>query len=217
LKYNFGTMDNRDVKREIFECGRDMFYRNGYNKVKLDEIAKSLAISKKTFYNYYPNKLELLKDIVSRIKEDLFHDIEAILNDNTLSFSEKLKRNLSAITFRISDISTKFAEDLQHYAPEIYQDWLSYKAEASMHHLTELIQEGKRAGFVRQDVNIQTTVLIFICTLDSMLDPVFLNKLPSEFTRPLPPSPVEKFNAIMKVVYEGILTDEVKKTYHKIQ
>jgi len=205
-------MDNRDVKREIFECGRDMFYRNGYNSVKLDEIAKALGISKKTFYNYYPNKLELLKDIVWRIKEDLFHDIEAILNDDTLSFSEKLKRNLSAITFRISDISTKFAEDLQHYAPEIYQDWLNYKAEASMRHLTELIQEGKRTGFVRQDVNIQTIILIFICAMDNMLDPVYMNRLPSAFSQYFPSSPVEKFNAIIRIIYEGILTDNVKNT-----
>jgi len=204
-------MDNPDIKKRIFECSRELFYRKGYSGVKLEDIAKALGISKKTFYNYYPNKLEVLREIVDQIKDDLSRDIEAILNNDTLSIPEKLKRNLSVITFRISDISTSFAEDLQHYAPEIYQDWVDYKTDATIRHFTGLLQEGKKAGFVHQDVNIQTIILIFICAMDNMLDPVYMNRLPSAFSQYFPPSPVEKFNAIIKIVYEGILTGDVKK------
>jgi AcrR family transcriptional regulator len=46
-----------DTKQRIMESAREEFFRHGFTKVTVEEIAAKNGISKKTIYKYFDGKL----------------------------------------------------------------------------------------------------------------------------------------------------------------
>lgn len=51
------------IRKRILETAKEFFLEFGYKKVTMDEIADSLGMSKKTLYQYFPSKYELLSAV----------------------------------------------------------------------------------------------------------------------------------------------------------
>jgi len=55
------------MKDTILEKSKELFLRNGFKTVGMDDIAQSLHISKKTIYQYFPSKDDLVKAVLGYI------------------------------------------------------------------------------------------------------------------------------------------------------
>jgi len=53
--------EEKEIKQRIALKADEMFRQFGYSKVTMEEIASSLAMSKKTLYKHFSNKDHLLK------------------------------------------------------------------------------------------------------------------------------------------------------------
>jgi AcrR family transcriptional regulator len=53
-----------EVKRRIIEQASNMFFRYGIRTITMDEIAESLGISKRTLYESFATKEDLLKECI---------------------------------------------------------------------------------------------------------------------------------------------------------
>jgi len=52
--------DARKTRRHILDCGYDLFYRKGFNRVAVDEIADAAGVTKRTLYYHFESKDALL-------------------------------------------------------------------------------------------------------------------------------------------------------------
>ena len=52
-------------KEKISNYSQEVFFKSGFYKITMDEIAQGLRISKKTIYKYFPSKKNLLEAIVN--------------------------------------------------------------------------------------------------------------------------------------------------------
>ncbi|MCS6809510.1 MAG: helix-turn-helix domain-containing protein, partial [Bacteroidota bacterium] len=59
----------RDVRSKIIDASRDLFLEFGPSRVRMEEIAEKLAMSKKTLYKYFASKDEVLSAVL-----DASHD-----------------------------------------------------------------------------------------------------------------------------------------------
>ena len=50
----------KEIKEKILQLATTMFFQHGIRKVKMDDIANHLKISKRTLYELYQNKEDLL-------------------------------------------------------------------------------------------------------------------------------------------------------------
>lgn len=64
-----GNSYRSDLKGKILEVATPMFYQHGIRKVKMDDIAKRLRISKRTVYEIYEDKEDLLLEVLQRSDE----------------------------------------------------------------------------------------------------------------------------------------------------
>lgn len=62
-----------ELRNRILKAAMTEFLHKGVKSVKMDDIANALAISKRTLYEIYSNKEELLLEAV-RIHEEEFND-----------------------------------------------------------------------------------------------------------------------------------------------
>lgn len=58
--------EKRDERRGILlGAARDVVLRFGYRKTTLEDVAAAAGVSRATIYNYFPNKQELLRGIIT--------------------------------------------------------------------------------------------------------------------------------------------------------
>lgn len=73
----------RDVRRaQILEIAQDLFARQGYHHVSMDDIADHADVSKPVLYRHFPSKLDLYLDVVDHRAEALLAAIDAALADD---------------------------------------------------------------------------------------------------------------------------------------
>ena len=66
------------MKDTILEKSKELFLRNGFKTVGMDDIAQSLHISKKTIYQYFPSKEDLVKATLDYVYNLAFSKIAEI-------------------------------------------------------------------------------------------------------------------------------------------
>lgn len=58
-----------ETRRRILESGYALFYRHGFNRVGVDEIARAARVTKRTLYYHFRSKDELLAAVLERQHE----------------------------------------------------------------------------------------------------------------------------------------------------
>lgn len=58
-----------DTRRRILESGYKLFYRHGFNRVGVDEIARAARVTKRTLYYHFTSKDDVLASILQHQHE----------------------------------------------------------------------------------------------------------------------------------------------------
>ncbi|OFX77489.1 MAG: hypothetical protein A2X12_10625 [Bacteroidetes bacterium GWE2_29_8] len=189
------------------------FLENGYSKLTMDEVSIILGLSKKTLYNHFRSKEELLFSCVYKLRNDLKSEIEEVINNKKLPYHEKLQKNLKIASNHISKITPKFGSDLQTNMPHIWSILVNYKKNEAVLHFSELLNEGIEQGFINKNINTSIVILMYLSAIENLLNPSYLNELPYAVRSQISFSANDIFNDIIKVIYEGILVNDAKINY----
>ena len=140
-----------ELRNRILKAAITEFLHKGVKSVKMDDIANTLAISKRTLYEIYSNKEELLLEAV-RIHEQEF-------NDHMLQYSLDKNHNVMDIIIEfykkkllaIADVSPLFLVELRKYKQVV--EYLE-RMNAERHNNALLFFcRGVKEGFFRSDLN----------------------------------------------------------------
>jgi AcrR family transcriptional regulator len=195
-----------DIRQRIMDGSRDLFFRYGFSKVTMDEAAESLGMSKKTLYKHFPSKEELLQAIADDHVRFCGEELRALCARKDLGPLRKLRGLLDHVAAQYARMSDALVHDLQRCAPGI---WKQVEENRRDHIFTEfavLIKEGRQKGIFRKEVDERLFLLIYFETVHKILHPETLASLPFK--------PSQVFDAIVKVLFEGLLTDKARADYH---
>ena len=111
------TTYRQELKEKILITAITLFHKHGIRSVKMDDIANELKISKRTLYEIYSNKEELLLEVVRRDKQREKRRMDEIgrTGSNVINIIIEICR------FRLeefSQINPLFFEELHKY-PEL--------------------------------------------------------------------------------------------------
>lgn len=151
MPLNKPAMNHHATKVKIEKTALSLISKYGTKSVTLDDITTPLAMSKKTFYQYFESKEELLTSIVGNSLAGFKLEIQAL----------KLKyRGLDQflwisyhLLFWIRNTSSAVVFDLKKYHPELTEKYQLFRNKFILNNLQELIREAKLRGVVRSDVN----------------------------------------------------------------
>ena len=131
-------------------CIRDS--KRGIRQVKMDDIATTLSVSKRTLYEIYTNKMELLAEVLE-LQNRMNHDRlkrELKPEANTM---DVLILVLKISVEELNKISVEFLEDLHRY-PEALQK-LEELEKRSDEENRRFLQKGVEEGFFLPNINFQ--------------------------------------------------------------
>ena len=153
------------VRELILKTALEQFTKFGIKEVKMDDIASALSISKRTIYEQFNDKEQLL--------------LEALKLHNKIIHNEgkQIVRNAShtlEIILKLYGINKKFFTDLKKY-PEICKS-KRHSEEQNDKRFLAWIEEGRKQGWFREDANLE----IFSYILRQNLETIFTAKMDSE-------------------------------------
>jgi AcrR family transcriptional regulator len=196
-----GTDNTRD---RILEAAHRRFFVEGFARVSIDEISAEISMSKKTFYKHFSGKDDLVRLIMERFLRDVSTNIQNIV-DAPDPFPQKLDNLARFIGNRFRTIHKPMLGDLQKHMPGLWEHIQAFRRERITTIWTGLIEEGKRDGSVRPDVNTRIFLLAVIAALDGVIHPaVLVNESCSAD---------EALREIINMFFQGILTGDALQEY----
>jgi AcrR family transcriptional regulator len=138
----------------IIQGGEELFLQAGIKSVTMDDIAKHLGMSKKTIYQFFKDKNEL---VIALVKKKLQQDEDhlcAIINQSGNVIEEMI--NMMKCSEEIfSRINPIVIHDMQKYHPDAWKHFQNFKAEVIVHTLEELLTKGIQQGYIRPDIDVK--------------------------------------------------------------
>ena len=171
-------MEDVELKERILNKAQEIFFQYGYTRVKMDEIADGLGISKKTLYKFFESKENLLREIIERIKLNIRTNCDIICDNINMEFIQKLKTLMNYIAKNSSLLRGPLPEDIQKNHPEIWRDINEHRKKESLAKFAGLINEGVTSGDFRKDIDQQVIVLAYVNAVSSLINPELLSQLP---------------------------------------
>lgn len=151
-------MRRTNIRETIIEASMQYLAKYGC-KFSIDDMVKSLDMSKRTFYRYFESKEVLLLALVDLLTEEVQETMCVISQDEKLSTDEKLYRVLTIETNFEKVISFRRIPELEKYYPAVYQ-YLLERYELDWSVSERLLLKGMEEGiYKRQNVELIKNLL----------------------------------------------------------
>jgi AcrR family transcriptional regulator len=161
----FMTMGDTNTKVRIRDKAKELFLRFGIRSVSMDDIATQLGMSKKTIYQYFTDKNELVDEVV----ED---DIQHMQADCVSSFAEakdaidEIFITVDRLMDQLSNMNPMLIYDLEKFHVRAYQRFMEHKNKFLLQVIRRNMERGITEELYRPDLNVD---VLSKFRLDSMM------------------------------------------------
>lgn len=197
-----------NVKERIRDSARDRFFRDGFARVLVDDIAEDLGISKKTIYKHFESKEELLRQIIQHTLAGVHATIQHIIASDK-GFVEKLDDLMTFLGNRYQVISPLMIADCHRYLPDVWDAIQKFRRERITSNVKGLILDGIKGGYIRPELSVDVFLAAFVAGVEAVMTPSFLSNHPIDGRQAL--------RSFMMIFFQGILTGPARSRLSKIQ
>lgn len=144
-------MENNKIN--IIQTAAQQFNQMGIRNVSIDDVCSELRISKKTFYQYFKKKEDLIDAVIAYGQQTHMEKVNKSIKD---------KNAIEVFIFMIKEIK-KSAEcapfmlwhDLRKYYPALYNKYDEHKKEQIKCAFEENILQGIKEGYYRDNLDVE--------------------------------------------------------------
>jgi AcrR family transcriptional regulator len=142
-----------DIKEHIQQKSHDLFMRYGIRAVSMDDIALQLGMSKKTLYQYYADKDELVDAVlafeISRGQHDCLN-CSASAKDAV----DEIFLTMEMIVEQFRNMNPTVLHDMQKFHYPSFQKFMKYKNEFLYEVIRKNMERGIKEELFRPEINI---------------------------------------------------------------
>lgn len=187
--------ERMEQKEHVLRIAMHEFIHHGIKQDKMDDVAKMLGMSKRTLYEIFQDKEDLLLEGVKSYKQYCREQQELDLQ-RSQNILELLLRSFSRKMEEFRHTNFRFYQDIYRY-PKVLQ-YLIHCSEEENKDFREQMERGVKEGLFRSDINYD----IFILLLSEQFRVLFERDGWDRF------SPMDMFRSILFVSLRGILTHQ---------
>ena len=135
-----------DTKTRILKQASEMFTRYGIRSITMDEIARSIGISKRTLYESYSNKEDLLSCCLDFQYHENIRLRNAIVSEHENDPLEIIYQHFRQALILLIGLHPNFLNDLKKYHPRIWKEQIENRQEENIAFTTSIIVKGAAKG-----------------------------------------------------------------------
>ncbi len=163
-----------DVKDRIKQKADELYRRYGIKSVTMDEIASQLGVSKKTIYQSFSDKNELVDAVIVDL---LTNNKECCQKDKARAQNavEEVYLAMEMLESMFENMNPSILFDMERNHPATYEKFKKHKYNFLFHLVKENIERGKREELYRPEINSDVVATV---RLETMMMPFNENLFP---------------------------------------
>lgn len=189
-------MDRIRTREKIVAKATEEILRQGYSRTTMDAIATGLGMSKKTIYQLYPSKKDLLRSVLSTLQSEIEQGLEPVVFRPDLAFREKWLAVVEYTAHQYGRLGPGFVDDLRSADPEIFQILDKFRGDLVQRCFSSLAEEGIREGAFRSDIDPRFLSAVYLAIVQAILNPVAVQELGL--------APDQAYREVVKLILDGI-------------
>jgi len=151
---------------------RLIFMKYGIRNYSMDDICRTLGISKKTLYKYVENKTDLVQKVL---------DYEFIMDNGPLGVIS-IKGNAIDILLNVSMRINKDFEnfnpiyifELNKYYPKIFKEFVEKKRKSAYEKIYGNLEQGLKEGLYRKDLDVELVSILYVRKIEDIHNTDFI-------------------------------------------
>ena len=167
---------NSSPRRSILAAARIHFFKHGFRRVTMDDLAAGLGVSKKTLYLHFPSKDALLEAVLRDKYEHIRATLSQIARGRADRFPEALHALLRGVQSELDELQPPFLRDMRK-APEVFKRLEQRRARLIRDHFGRLFRQGQRDGHVRTDLPAKLMIETLLASIQAIMNPTKLAEL----------------------------------------
>ena len=187
--------DREKLRNDIILSTIEVFNDRGVT-FTMSDVATNIHISKKTIYKEFDTKEELLDTVVDYIFDNIKAKEEQIMNDKSLSTVDKLRKILGAMPENYRDIDFQNVYPFLEKFPDVYRK-MQYRLATGWENTISLIEQGKKEGVVRKNVDIRFIKVMLEASIEKVLSDDMLSRTGINY--------IDALDQIVDILVNGML------------
>ena len=164
----------------IIEQAAKMFAEQGIKSIRMDDIAKTLGVSKRTLYEMFEDKEELLYLSIRYMQQQRMAKVEAKLRENTDSLIYLFESIEMMMGNR--ELHRRISNNLSKFYPATFERMRKESEERSGKVLYSLIEHYIDCGLIVPTVDVRLSVTILYYTTTTIISTADNMSLPDGVT-----------------------------------
>ncbi len=192
-----------NVKDRIKSIAKDLFSKYGFSKVTTDEISSTLGISKRTLYNFFESKENLIEEIISdELKkiEDAINELIIKADKGKFDFIETIKSLFKIMNEQSLTFTKEFFDDLFKSAPNQLRKIEEFREKHFKTNFFTFYNMGVEQGYVKKHIDKNIFYFIFYHSFHEIIKPKILSNIPKTAN--------EVIEDIIDILLTGALTQK---------
>lgn len=142
-----------DTLTKIRGAAIDLFRQYGFKTITMDDIARKATVSKKTLYQHFANKQEMVTDSVEWFRDAIAEKCNEHLTQSenaiegmvrVMGLFDEVNRNMNPLTLF----------EMERYFPECYRRFRCGVEEEDVVRIKQNLKDGIEQGYYREEINI---------------------------------------------------------------
>ena len=141
------------MKEDIVKRALNDFMQYGFKTFTMDDLANKMGMSKKTLYEHFPSKQDLVDACLDYALEMSCTNVTTFVQGE-VSVIENVYRNQKKVQEVFNINSDRPILELQKYYPKTYERMEGEFAKTDALFIDKLLEKGWQEGLFRKDINV---------------------------------------------------------------
>ena len=195
-----------EKKIHIIQNVGKLYLKFGIRSVTMDDVAREFGVSKKTLYQYFSDKADLVEQVINYYIENPAFNLNEAGNGNAIDSFFLLRAHIINV---LKYFNNNIEFDLKKLYPQLYKKVHKVKRERIFSSTVANIQRGMDTGLFRSDLDVNLIAKLQVGRMLFTLNPDY-----EVFTEREVLS-IELFDKVMEYHIHAICTEKGIKYYTK--
>lgn len=158
-----------DKKEQIIMQVFELFMRYGIKSMSMDDIAIHMGMSKKTLYQYFASKDDLVNAVLEKHLEMDQCKVKSLISSKNNAIDD-LMHIATTVNDTLKQINPSIHYDLEKYHPQAWKKFGDYKRNFIQENIKQNILKGIKEELYRSDINVDIVAALYVSKADIVFD-----------------------------------------------
>lgn len=164
FKSFFSFAGPMNIKERIKQKADELYRRYGIKSVTMDEIASQLGVSKKTIYQSFNDKNELVDAVIAEML-DYNKLCCRTSRDKAHNAVQEVYLGMESLQEMLANLNPSILFDIERGHPKTFKKFIEYKYNFLFDLMIKNIERGKKEGLYREEINAELISKVRIETI----------------------------------------------------